>query len=238
MLASDSQNLQSAAVRVLLAASDPAFTPAARLALRSESVAVEIAPEAREVLDRVMAVPYDALVLDLCLPGAHGVELLKRLRRNRVAAPILALTADENPGARIEALRFGADDCLVKPVLMAELVARVHALARRVARKTGDVLEIEDLVLHCDRRRAFRAGQALPLTEREFTALEQLIRARGHPVPAATLLGVLWNEETSPKDNFIAVLMMRLRKKVDDGAAVKLIQTIRGAGYAVMAPGA
>jgi len=224
-------------MRVLIADSHPDFAKEIRLALRSESLVVEVAADAGEVMERAVAVPYVALVLDLDLPGARGVDLLKRLRRNQVAAPILALLADPKPEARIEALRFGADDCLVQPVLIAELVARVHALARRAARKTGDCLEVEDLVLHCDKRRAFRAGRALPLTEREFLALEHLVRARGRPVSAAELLNLLWHEEDAPQDNFIAVLMMRLRKKVDGDFSTKLMQTIRGSGYAIGAGG-
>lgn len=220
-------------MRVLIADSDPDLAKAVRLALRSEALVVEIAPEAGEVLERAMTVPYAVVVLDLALPGARGVDLLKRMRRNHVTAPILALTSEAQPEVRIEALRFGADDCLVKPVLVAELVARVHALARRASRKTGDCLEIEDLVVHCAKRRAFRGGQALPLTEREFVALEHLVRARGQPVAAAELLDLLWHQDTRPQDNFVAVLMMRLRKKVDDGNSVKLIRTLRGVGYVV-----
>jgi len=223
-------------MRVLIANSDPELSKAARLALRSESLVVETVAEAGEALDRAVAVPYAAIVLDLALPDARGVDLLKRMRRNQVAAPILALTDDPRPEARIEALRFGADDCLVKPVLIAELAARVHALARRAARKIGDCLEIEDLVLHCGKRRAFRAGQALPLTEREFVALEHLVRAHGQPVAPTELLDVLWHEKARPRDNFVAVLMMRLRKKVDAGNPVKLIRTLRGVGYTAGSP--
>lgn len=224
-------------MRVLIADTDAAFTNAARLALRSESLVVDVVASADEAIERAMAVPYDALVLDLALPGARGVDLVKRLRRQRVAAGILALTDEAKPEVRIGALRFGADDCLVKPVLIAELAARVHALARRAGRQAGDCLEIEDLVLHCGTRRAFRAGRALPLTEREFLALEHLVRARGEPVSTAALLKVLWHETKAPRDNFVAVLMMRLRKKVDDGFSAKLVRTQRGAGYFVAPPG-
>lgn len=225
-------------MRVLVADSDAARAREVRLALRSDAMVVDVAEDAVAVLESAVAVPYAVLVVDLELAGARGTDLLKRLRRNRVTAPILGLTADAKPEARIEALRFGADDCLVKPVLIAELAARVHALARRAARKAGDVLEIEDLVLHCDRRRAFRAGRALPLTEREFAALEHLVRAHGQPVSGAELLKLLWHEESAPRDNFIAVLLMRLRQKVDDGLPTKLIRTVRGRGYVISGAGA
>lgn len=223
-------------MRVLIADPDPDFAKAARLALRSESLVVEIAADASEALERAMSVPYAVVVLDLALPGASGVALLKRMRRHQIAAPILALTSDSRPEARIEALCFGADDCLVKPVLIAELAARVHALARRTARKTGDCLEVEDLVLHCNKRRAFRAGCALPLTDREFIALEHLVRAHGQPVAASDLLKTLWHDESAPSENFVAVLMMRLRKKVDSDFSPKLLRTVRGAGYAIGVP--
>lgn len=220
-------------MRVLLADSDAAFATAARLVLRSESLVVDVALTADDVLERAVAVPFDALVIEHALPGARGLSLLKQLRRNRVSAPILLLVADPKPEARIEALRFGADDCLVKPVLLAELAARVHALTRRAGRKAGSVLEVEDLVLHCDQRRAFRSGRALPLTDREFIALEHLVRAHGKPVPTAELFDFLWHDKNAPKANFVAVLMMRVRRKVDDGCSMKLVHTIRGHGYAI-----
>ena len=219
-------------MRILIADASPDFANAARHALRSESLVVEVADTAADAFDRAAATPYAVVVIDLALPDARGMEVLKRLRRQRIAAPILALTSDPTPEARIEALRLGADDCLVKPVLMAEFAARIHALTRRAGRRAGTCIEVEDLVLHCDSRRAFRAGSALPLTHREFRALEHLVRAHGQPVPATELRVLLWHEETSPKDNFVAVLMMRLRKKVDTGHPVKLLHTIRGIGYA------
>ena len=225
-------------MRVLLADSDPEFATAARLALRSEALVVDIATEAVGVLERAVEVPYDALVIDLAMPGAHGVDLLKRLQRNGVTAPILVLVADTRPEARIKALHLGADDCLVKPVLLAELTARVHALTRRAGRKAGCVLEVEDLVLHCDKRRAFRAGRALLLTEREFAALAHVVRAHGKPVSTGALFTLLRPDSEAPIGNFISVLMMRVRRKVDDGHGTKLVRTIRGAGYAVAAPAA
>jgi two-component system copper resistance phosphate regulon response regulator CusR len=220
-------------MRILIADADPQFASTARAALRSESLVIEVVADAASAIERAKEIPYSVVLLDLALPGSRGVEMLARLRKCRVDSPILALTSDAEPKARIEALRFGADDCLVKPVLMAELVARVHALARRAGRKTGDVLEVEDLVLHCTKRRAFRAGQALPLTDREFAALERLVGAHGEPVSSADLLTALWRGKSPPKDNFIAVLMMRVRKKVDDGHRTKLVRTVRGKGYAV-----
>ncbi len=224
-------------MRVLIATTDSDFAKAARLALRSDALVVDVVGTAHDTMERARAVPYDALVLDLAIPGARGVHLLKMLKHNRIAAPFLAIIADPKPEARIAALRHGAADCLVQPVLIAEFAARVHALARRAPRQAGDCVEVEDLVLHCDKRRAFRAGRALPLTKREFLALEHLVRARGEPVSTAELLDVLWHEKDAPQHNFVAVLIMRLRKKVDDDFPTKLLHTQRGAGYFVAPPG-
>lgn len=220
-------------MRVLIVDADPAFSKAARAALHSDALTVEVERDAALAIGRATATPYAAIVLDLDGAG----ELLTRLRRERIDAPILALTSAPQPAVRIDALQRGADDCLVRPVLMAEFAARVHALLRRAGRKSGDCLEIEDLVLHCDRRRAFRAGQALPLTAREFAALECLVRAHGEPVSSATLLAMVWRGMRPPRENFIAVLMMRLRKKVDAGHPIPLLHTRRGAGYVAGVPG-
>ena len=220
-------------MRVLIADSDSAFAKAVRLALRSEALVVEFAAGAADAVERAAALRYDAVVLDLALPGAGGLKLVQRLRRNAGGTPILALTRDADPAVRIAALRAGADDCLVHPVVMEELAARVHALARRAGRKNGDCLEIEDLVLHVGQRRAFRSGHPLTLTPREFVALEYLVRQHGCPVTAQEILGVLWEGEGAPAENFVSVLMMRLRRKVDGGQERKLLRTRRGSGYSV-----
>lgn len=222
-------------MRILIADADPHFSNAARIAIRSGALLVEVVAHADAAVERVKVSPYSAVVLDLALPGGGGSAILARLRRDGFTAPVIALTADTNPESRIAALRLGADDCLVKPLLMAELVARVHALLRRAGRRTGDCLEVEDLVLHCAKRHALRGGRALNLTDREFAALDLLVRAHGQPVSTADLLGALWHGESAPQDNFVAVLMMRVRKKVDDGLATKLVHTLRGRGYAVAA---
>lgn len=196
---------------------------------------VKIVATAGEAVAQVRSVPYAVLILDLALPGARGWEFLRRMRRVQPATPILALVDGSGPEERVEALRLGANDCLAPPVVLAELQARVHALARRAARRAGECLELEDLVLHCDRRQALRAGQSLALTEREFVVLEHLLRAQGQPVPAAELLGLVWDEPTPPRENFIAVLVHRLRRKVDTGQVAKLVHSLRGQGYAVRA---
>ncbi len=220
-------------MRILIADADPQFANAVRVALCSEALFVEMVTAADAALARAVEGSFSAVIIDLALPGGGGLDILTQLRGRGVASPILALTADSKPAARIEALRLGAEDCLVKPVVMAELIARVHALARRAGRRTGDCLEVEDLVLYCAKRRAFRGGEAIPLTDREFAVLEQLARAHGKPVSGAELLAALWHGKEAPRDNFIAVLMMRVRKKVDGGFATKLVHTVRGAGYVV-----
>lgn len=222
-------------MQVLLAAAQPGFCKAAQGALRDASIFVKTVDTAGDALVQAHAVPYTVLVLDLGLPGARGLEFLRRMRRVQAATPILALVSEPDAAQRTEALQSGANDCLALSADPAELHARVHALARRAARRAGDCLEVEDLVIHCDRRKAFRAGQALPLTEREFVVLEHLLRAQGRPVASSTLLKLVWQEPTAPRENFVAVLLHRLRRKVDEGHSRKLVHSLRGRGYAVTA---
>lgn len=222
-------------MQVLLAAAEPGFAKAAQQALRDASMNVKPVATAGEALEQAHAVPYKVLVLDLDLPGARRLDFVRRMRRVQPATPILAFVAASDSSLRVEALQAGANDCLPLPVVPAELQARVHALARSAARRAGDCLEVEDLVMHCDRRKAFRTGQALALTEREYVVLEHLLRAQGRPVAASTLLKLVWQEPTAPRENFVAVLLHRLRRKIDAGHERKLVHSIRGRGYAVTA---
>jgi DNA-binding response OmpR family regulator len=223
-------------MRVLIAVADPALAQIVCRALRSDALVAELASDLEDLLVRIAALPYDALILDLALPGARGPEIVRHVRHQRHAPPILALCTGPDPAERIAALRAGADDCVTPPPGLDELAARVHALARRAGRQSGECLEIDDLVLHVAKRHAFRAGRPLALTPREFVALEYLVRQHGRPVPAEELLGILWEGDEAPAENFVAVLMMRLRKKVDDGHAARLLTTIRGVGYVVAIP--
>jgi DNA-binding response OmpR family regulator len=223
-------------VRVLIADSDPVFTLAARRALRSDALVVEVVGDAAAALDLAAALPYSVIILDAALPGSQEPPLLPRLRRLRISTPVLVLLSDPAPAARVAALADGADDCLVKPVLLPELVARVHALARRVARHHGDCLEVEDLVIHTDRHRVFRSGHPILLTDREYALLVRLVRAHGETVPHRELLATIWQEDTPPEPNFVNIVVSRLRKKIDAPFATPLIQTIRGNGYAIRQP--
>ncbi|MGH2894547.1 MAG: response regulator transcription factor, partial [Solirubrobacteraceae bacterium] len=172
---------------------------------------------------------YDVIVLDRDLPGVHGDEVCRALRDGRSEARILMLTAAATIGDRVAGLNLGADDYLPKPFAFEELVARVHALARR-APAGLPILARGDLTLDRARRLATRAGQELPLTRKELGVLEVLLAADGAVVSAEELLERVWDENADPFTRTVAVTLTRLRRKL---GAPEVIETVVGAGYRV-----
>jgi two-component system copper resistance phosphate regulon response regulator CusR len=175
----------------------------------------------------------DLVVLDLMLPGRSGIEVLSALRERGVKTPVLILTARDAVDDRVHGLDAGADDYLVKPFAFPELLARIRVLVRRGRPDEALKLGIADLELDILTRRVARAGQAVELTAREFTLLEYLLRHRGQVVSREMLARDVWRETSrgTPLDNVIDVNIARLRKKVDQGFAVKLLHTVRGVGF-------
>jgi len=173
------------------------------------------------------------VILDLMLPGRGGFEVLAAMRGRGLETPVLILTARDAVEDRVEGLDRGGDDYLVKPFAFPELLARIRALLRRG--RTDQVLRLRegDLEMDLVTRRASRGGRVLDLTAREFALLEHLLRHRGHPVSREMLAREVWKEtaRATPLDNVIDVHMARLRKKVDVGAPVRLLHTIRGLGF-------
>jgi two-component system, OmpR family, response regulator len=181
-------------------------------------------------LERARAEAFDALVLDLSLPGIDGLEVLRQLRAERNLTPALVLTARGSVEERIEGLYSGADDYLAKPCDLDEVVARIHALVRRAGARPG-VIAVGDLTLDVLGRDARRAGQRLDLTEREFTLLEALARSAGIPLTRMQLLERVFGYRVNPGTNIIEVHIKNLRKKVDAGFGRPLIHTVPRVGY-------
>lgn len=176
---------------------------------------------------------FELVVLDWMLPGKSGLELLVHLRRRGGSVPVLMLTARDAVADRVAGLEKGADDYLSKPFALAELVARCRALLRRATFHAGPVLVCADLELDVRARAALRAGREIALTPREVDVLEYLLRHQGQVVTREMLQHEVWKQPNrlTSLDNVIDVQMARLRRKVDEGAADKLIYTLRGLGY-------
>ena len=177
--------------------------------------------------------PYDVLVVDRMLPGVDGLSVIEALRKNGVDTPVLILSAMGAVGDRVEGLRAGGDDYLVKPFAFAELLARIEALGRRArgSATPETALRVADLELDLLAHRVSRAGQKIDLKPREFRILEVLMRQSGRVVTRTMLLESVWDYHFDPQTNVVDVHISRLRQKIDAGFDRPLLHTVRGAGY-------
>jgi DNA-binding response OmpR family regulator len=174
---------------------------------------------------------FDIIILDVMLPGGSGFDLCKTLRKRGVGTPVLMLTARDTVDDRVQGLDAGADDYLTKPFAFRELVARLHALARRRPTPLPEVVKVADLEVDLRGHRVRRGGREIELTAKEFALLEFLARHAAQVVDRAAITAHVWDENHDPFTNVLEVLVRRLRRKIDDGFDVKLIHTLRGAGY-------
>jgi DNA-binding response OmpR family regulator len=218
-------------MRVLLAEDEKKVALHIRNALREQGFTVDLFHRGDEALDAALSTPYDAVVLDIMMPGRDGLSILRVLREKRVSAPILLVTARGEVSERVEGLMLGADDYLSKPFAMQELVARVVALSRRATAQGLTMLRVEDLSMNLVSREVSRAGAKIELPVREFALLEYLMRSPGRVLSKTQIIENVWQWHFDTGTNVVEVYVQRLRRKVDDGHAVKLIHTVRGVGY-------
>jgi two-component system, OmpR family, copper resistance phosphate regulon response regulator CusR len=222
-------------VRVLVVEDERKLARVLESALQAEHYDVVVAATGEDGFFRANAEAFDLIVLDLMLPGRSGIEILETLRQRQVHTPVLILTARDGVDDRVLGLDRGADDYLVKPFALPELLARIRALLRRG--RPSEVLRLKaaDLELDLVTRRATRGEHLLDLTMREFELLEYLLRHHGHLVSREMLARDVWKEprRATPLDNVIDVQMTRLRKKVDTEGHIRLIHTVRGVGFIV-----
>ena len=204
-------------------------------ALQAEHYDVVVAATGEDGFYRANAELFDLVVLDLMLPGRNGLEILQTLRQRHIETPVLILTARDGIEDRVLGLDLGADDYLVKPFALPELLARIRALLRRGRPSEALRLKAGDLELDLVARRASRGDRAVELTGREFELLEYLLRHQGHLVSREMLARDVWREprRATPLDNVIDVQMARLRRKIDLDGAARLIHTVRGVGFVV-----
>lgn len=222
-------------MRILLVEDDPLTANYVAKGLREEGYPVDSADNGRDGLFLATTESYDALVLDRMLPGLDGLTVLQTLRGAGNRLPVLLLTALGDVDHRVEGLRAGADDYLVKPFAYAELSAR---LDRSLCRSQADVgestcLRAADLELDLLGREARRSGKRIELQPREFRVLEYLMRHAGRVVTQTMLLETVWDYHFDPQTNVIDVHISRLRQKIDQGFTVSLLHTVRGAGYRI-----
>jgi two-component system, OmpR family, response regulator len=208
-----------------------------RKALQAESFAVDVSHDGREALTLATNTLFDAIVLDIMLPGEDGLNVLRRLREQQNLTPILLLSARGQVDERVQGLNAGADDYLPKPFVLAELIARVRSLGRRRAAEAKPAeLQVADLTLDTIARQGRRSGNTFELTTREYRLLEFLMRSAGRICGRRTILEQVWEYDFDPGTNLVDVYIKRLREKIDDGFEMKLLHTVRGTGYILKEP--
>ncbi|HZP94815.1 MAG TPA: response regulator transcription factor [Candidatus Limnocylindria bacterium] len=220
-------------MHVLLVEDDPSVRGAVERALRSAGHEVELATAGDKALDRATANPYDAIVLDRGLPGLDGLEVCRRLRAKGNAVPILMLTARAAVSERVEGLDAGADDYVVKPFALDELLARLRALERRTpsAGQARGTLTFEDVELDRDAMTARRGAREIPLSRTEFLLLELLLSNPRRVLSRDVIFEKVWGYDFGPESNSLDVYIGYLRRKLEANGEKRLIHTVRGVGY-------
>jgi two-component system, OmpR family, response regulator len=218
-------------MRILVVEDEPKMAALVARALREDGHAADVAAQGEDALWMAEATRYDAIVLDIMLPGLDGFEVVRRLRKAKVWTPVLMLTARDAVGDRVDGLDAGADDYLTKPFSFQELLARIRAVARRGPIERPVVLELGDLRLDPAAHRAWRADEELSLTAREFSLLELLMRRPGETLSRLQILEGGWDMAFESRSNIVDVYMRYLREKIDRPFGRESIETVRGVGY-------
>ena len=218
-------------MRILIAEDDGPLASFIAKAFKSEDHITEIAASGEEALERLAKGAYDLLILDLNLPVIAGSQVLAKIRSYDTQLPILILTATDEVAERVACLDAGADDYLTKPFSFSELSARIRALLRRKNQPGVASMKIEDLELDYLQRTVHRAGRLIELTPKEFGLLEYFMRNPGRRITRNMIIEHVWKLAPDTMTNVVDVYVNYLRKKIDEGAKVKLIRTIRGVGY-------
>jgi DNA-binding response OmpR family regulator len=221
-------------MRILVAEDVGKVAEHIRLGLTAEGYSVDVATDGDEALWLAELHPYDAMVLDVMMPGKDGFTVVRHLRRKQITTPVIFLTALADVEARVRGLDAGGDDYLTKPFSLAELLARLRALLRR-QRPLGsnNSLRVSDLELDLLEHKASRAGEEIELTRREFALLEFLMSASPKPVSKTAIIEHVWDQHFDSETNVVNVYVKHLRRKIDRPGWKPLLHTIRGVGFAM-----
>ncbi len=224
-------------MRILVAEDDAKVAEHIRRGLCEAGYAVDVAADGPEALWMAENHPYDAMVLDVMMPGQDGITTLRQMRRKGLHAPAIFLTARRELEDRVRGLDAGGDDYLAKPFSMVELLARLRALLRRQRAEPLDRLRVADLELDLLARTAHRGNEQIPLTNREFGVLELLMLSSPRPVSKTALIEHVWDQHFDSGTNVVNVYVNYLREKIDRPGWPPLIHTVRGVGFALHEPG-
>jgi DNA-binding response OmpR family regulator len=223
-------------MRILLVEDERKVASFIARALKENTYAVDVVETGEKALELGGDAHYDAILLDVRLPGINGIEVCRELRQRGIEAPILILTARGLTEQKVEGLDAGADDYLTKPFVLSELLARVRALVRRGFHSGNAKLSYADLSLDRHRRRATRGQEAIPLTTKEFALLELFLLRAPELVTRSEIVEHVWDCHFDSETNLVEVYINRLRKKLEQNQSMKLIHTVRGVGYRLGMP--
>jgi len=224
-------------MRILLIEDEHKIARALKKALEQESYAVDVAYDGDEGYAMATTEPYDAAIIDRMLPGSYdGIAIVKAMREEKIHTPVLILTALGGLNDKTTGLDSGADDYLVKPFALEELLARVRALLRRPVEQQATVLSAGDLTLNTVTYEVQRGGKTIQLTGKEFALLEYLLRNQNRPLPKELIISHVWDYDANILPNTVEVYIKYLRSKIDDPFSTPLIQTVRGFGYKLHTP--
>lgn len=218
-------------MRLLIAEDEKDLNKILTERLKEEHYSVDSCYDGQEALDYLASAEYDAVILDIMMPVTDGLSVLKTMRRKDDSTPVLLLTAKDGIEDRVQGLDAGANDYLVKPFAVEELLARIRVLLRKPAETPKACYRLADLEVHIDTRKVLRGGQEVKLSGKEFALLRYMIQNAGIVLSRDRLEEHLWNFDYAGGSNVIDVYIRYLRKKIDEGHEPKLIHTVRGAGY-------
>ena len=222
-------------MRVLIAEDERDLNRILTDCLKGEHYSVDSCYDGQEALDYLVSAEYDAVILDIMMPLLDGLSVLRAMRRKNDSTPVLLLTAKDSIEDRVQGLDAGANDYLVKPFAVEELLARIRVLLRKPAETPKTCYQVADMEVHMDTRKVLRGGQEVKLSGKEFALLRYMIQNEGIVLSRDRLEEHLWNFDYAGGSNVIDVYIRYLRKKIDEGHEPKLIHTVRGAGYVLKA---